>query len=318
MSEEKGHSMSSSSITAHSLLWSRLDWNLLRVFHEIVRHGGVSSAARALGRQQPAVSQALARLEEQFGAKLCERGPAGFSLTPEGEIVYDIASEMVGLVREAPDLLAQAHGSVRGTLRIALMSSIVSEEFDAVLAAIVRRHRHLDITIEVGPWRDILEKVRGGEADIGLTYDRELDQDLSYLPIFSEVQQLFCSPRHPLFGETCADPSALGGEAFFLTGRDEPLELGNFRRRHGLGERARGGSEDLGELKRLILTGAAIGFLPTRIVAEEMRQRTLWPLLEAGMLPEYPVHLVARPKKVQSLPVVLFLEEARRLAAGTR
>ena len=50
MSEEKGHSMSSSSITAHSLLWSRLDWNLLRVFHEIVRHGGVSSAARARSR----------------------------------------------------------------------------------------------------------------------------------------------------------------------------------------------------------------------------------------------------------------------------
>ena len=65
----------------------KLDWNLLRVFSEIARAGGVSEAARKMGRKQPAVSLALKRLEAHLGAKLCERGPAGFRLTEEGEFI---------------------------------------------------------------------------------------------------------------------------------------------------------------------------------------------------------------------------------------
>jgi DNA-binding transcriptional LysR family regulator len=104
----------------------------------------------------------------------------------------------------------------------------------------------------------------------------------------------------------------LADEHFFLTGRDEPVELQNFRRQFGLGKLARGGSEDLGELKRLILTGAAIGFLPAPTVEDEVRQRTLWPLLSYAPLPTYPVHLVARPQAMRSLPAQLFFDEARR------
>ena len=94
--------------------------------------------------------------------------------------------------------------------------------------------------------------------------------------------------------------------------RDEPVELMNFRRQFGLGKYVRGGSEDLGELKRLILTGAAIGFLPTCIVEEEVRRRELWPLLSYRPLPGYPVYLVTRPAKTRPLPAQLLLDEARR------
>lgn len=296
--------------------WRRLDLNLLTLFYEIVRHGGVSAAARALGRQQPATSQALARLEDHVGAKLCERGPGGFALTAEGEIVYDIAAEMVALAREAPDRMAQAIGEVRGRLSIAIMSSVVSREFDTVLTAMARRHLLLEISVELAPWRTIVERVRAGEFDLGLCYDRELQPDLIYQALFTETQQIYCSPTHPLFGQRFANPAALADEVFFLTGRDEPLELTNFRRRHGLGRNARGGSEDLGELKRLVLTGAAIGFLPTRCTAAETAQRAMWPLLPEAILPSYPVQLVARLAPAQTLPVRLFLEEARRLAAA--
>lgn len=297
-------------------MWRHLDLNLLSLFFEIARHGGVSAAARALGRQQPATSQALARLEDHVGAKLCERGPGGFALTPEGEIVYGIAAEMVALAREAPDRLAQAMGEVRGKLSIAVMSSVVSKEFDAILNAMARRHPLLEIAIDLAPWRTVIQRVRVGEIDLGLCYDRELQPDLAYEPLFIEFQQLYCSPTHPLFGETACNPSELSSEVFFLTGRDEPLELTNFRRRHGLGQKARGGSEDLGELKRLVLTGGAIGFLPTRCVAEETARREMWPLLPRLLLPSYPVNLVARLPTAQTLPVQLFLNEARRLSAA--
>ncbi|MFD0986043.1 LysR family transcriptional regulator [Methyloligella solikamskensis] len=296
----------------NEMLWRRLDWNLIRLFHEIVQHGGVSAAARNLGRQQPATSQALSRLEDQLGVKLCERGPAGFSVTPEGKIIFEIASEMVELMRQAPDLLAQTAGSVRGSLRVAIMTQVIDPEFDAVLQAIARRHPLLEITIDTAPWQTILDRVRVGDADLGLSYVQILDQVLSYEPLMSETQQLYCSTTHPLYGRSFDNPRALSNESFFLTGRDEPLELVNYRRQYELGKKVRGGSEDLGELKRLIFTGAAIGFLPTRVAEADVKARKLWPLLTDSLLPTYPVYIVTRPVQSRSQPAQLTLDEARR------
>lgn len=300
------------SLKLQNFPWRRIDWNLMRLFYEIVQHGGVTAAAHALGRQQPATSQALARLEDQLGVALCERGPAGFSVTEEGEIVFRIATEMVELMRYAPDLLTQAAGTVRGPLRVAVMSSIKSPDFDEILTAIMRRHRHLEVIVDLAPWQSVLDAVRTGEADLGLTYVQIVDQSLTYQPVFHEIQQLYCGSLHPLHGQKFSDPAALAEEHFFLTGRDEPVELMNFRRQFGLGKLSRGGSEDLGELKRLILTGAAIGFLPALTVEEEVRRRVLWPLLSYAPLPTYPVQLVTRPQAMRSLPAQLFFDEARR------
>lgn len=293
-------------------LWRRLDWNLIRLFHEIVEQGGVTAAARSLGRQQPATSQALSRLEDQLGVKLCERGPSGFSVTPEGKIIFEIAAEMVELMRRAPDLLAQTAGTVRGALRIVVMTQIVDREFDQVLQAIARRHPLLDISIETAPWQTIFDRVRAGDADVGLSYVQILDQVLSYEPMLSETQQLYCSINHPLYGQSFDNPRLLANERFFLTGRDDPIELVNYRRQFELGKTVRGGSEDLGELKRLIFTGAAIGFLPTRVAEEDVKRRKLWPLLSCAPLPTYPVYIVTRPVQFRSPSAQLTLDEARR------
>ena len=49
---------------------SRLDLNLLRVFHQLQRLGRVSAVAQAMGMSQPAVSSALGRLRQSLGDEL--------------------------------------------------------------------------------------------------------------------------------------------------------------------------------------------------------------------------------------------------------
>ena len=55
-------------------LEQRIDWNLLRTFAAIVEEGSITRAARRLEFTQPAVSNALKRLEDQLGRRLIERG----------------------------------------------------------------------------------------------------------------------------------------------------------------------------------------------------------------------------------------------------
>lgn len=59
----------------------------LRAFMEVAEAGGISAAADRVHLSQPAVTQAIARLEERFGARLLDRRPEGMFATPEGEVL---------------------------------------------------------------------------------------------------------------------------------------------------------------------------------------------------------------------------------------
>jgi len=297
-------------------VWQRLNWNLMRLFYEIVEHGGITAAARSLGRQQPATSQALSRLEQELGVALCRRGPAGFSVTPEGQIIFRTAAAMVELMRQASSVLFQADGLIQGQLRIAIAIDIVNRDFDEVLATVLRRHRLLDVSLKAAPSREVLEAVRTGEADVGFCYVQAQDPALVYDSAFEESQQVYCSPLHPLYGATFDDPGLLKDQCFFLLGDAEPIELTSFRRRFGLGTQVRGESQSVAELRRLISTGAGLGFLPRHAVTDEAQPANLWPLLRNTVLPTCRLQFVTRPQATNSLYAQVFLEEVRKHLHG--
>ncbi|MFX5760860.1 LysR family transcriptional regulator, partial [Acinetobacter baumannii] len=84
----------------------RLDWNLLRTFLAIARERSISRAATRLHLTQPAVSQALKRLEDQLGLQLIDRQANPIEITRAGEEVRQIAEEVYGTISR----LSQASG----------------------------------------------------------------------------------------------------------------------------------------------------------------------------------------------------------------
>ena len=72
-------------------LSDRVDWNLLRTFQMIAQEMSISRAAVRLHLSQPAVTQALKRLEEQIGVALIERNGPRFQLTRAGVETLKIA-----------------------------------------------------------------------------------------------------------------------------------------------------------------------------------------------------------------------------------
>lgn len=79
---------------------AKLDLNLLRVFEAVHAHGSASAAAEALGVTQPAVSNALRRLREEFGDELFTRTPRGVSPTPLADRLAVSVSQALALLRE--------------------------------------------------------------------------------------------------------------------------------------------------------------------------------------------------------------------------
>ena len=77
---------------------SDVDLRLLRVFRAVVACGGVSAAELELNIGRSTISRHLTDLELRLGVKLCDRGPAGFALTAEGEQVLEASSRLMSAI----------------------------------------------------------------------------------------------------------------------------------------------------------------------------------------------------------------------------
>jgi DNA-binding transcriptional LysR family regulator len=293
-----------------------LDWNLLKIFLEIARRGGIGAAARSLNKQQPSVSAALQRLENHLGVALCTRTSRGIELTVHGQQVLAACEAVYGAVRDMPRAVSSARGDTTGTVTLRVISNLyllpqltrIFDEFHAL-------YPRIDVRLDVAPWRAVLESLKSGEVEIAIGFSDGTDEKLIHMLLTEQIQQIYCGPKHPLFGKPPVAPALLEDDPFVVT-HDEPKPYVRFRDKHNLGSHIGGFADNLQERMWLIQLGMGIGFLPKPIVDASSFAPVLWPLLAAEDTPTAPIYLMAAADPVRSAPAQLFLEVASRLLAG--
>jgi DNA-binding transcriptional LysR family regulator len=96
-----------------------LDVRRLRLLHELRRRGTIAAVARALHFSPSAVSQQLAVLEAEAGARLVERVGRGVRLTAAGLRLAEDAEAVLIRLEEAEARLAALGDEPDGTVRVA-------------------------------------------------------------------------------------------------------------------------------------------------------------------------------------------------------
>ncbi len=103
-----------------------MDLKQLLYFVTIADEGTISDAAKKLYLTQPPLSYQLKQLEKELGATLFERGSRTMTLTDEGQLLYKRAAALLEMARVTQEeVTAYAH-SEQGTIRIGMVSSVVS------------------------------------------------------------------------------------------------------------------------------------------------------------------------------------------------
>src|ERR1700744_5003483 len=92
------------------------DWQDLRVFLALGRHGSLSAAARTLSVNHATIARRIQSLEATLGEKLVERRPEGYVLTPAGTQALAAASDMETAVQTLGR--GGSDGSPRGLVRV--------------------------------------------------------------------------------------------------------------------------------------------------------------------------------------------------------
>src|SRR5262245_59618802 len=117
-----------------------MDWDDVRVFLAVARHGSLRAAGRALGLSQPTIGRRLSSFEATFGGPtLFDRLPEGLRLNAAGDALMSAAEELESAALALERRRAAASPALSGTVRVS-----VGEWGGAFLA------RHLDQSSDSG------------------------------------------------------------------------------------------------------------------------------------------------------------------------
>ncbi len=275
----------------------RLDWNLLRTFLVIAREQSVSRAATRLHLSQPAVSQALRRLEEQLGRRLVDRHGPRIEVTRAGVDVRQIAEDVYGTISRLS--LANEDSSDRdisGMVRVSVVSGIDFPAYDAFLAGFHRDYPRIELESQEMRSADVVNSLQQKTATLGLTPKRALPKRVEHRVFLRQRYGLFCGRHHPLFGQTGLTISDLVGENFVsFTGDkvgDHMSPLTFFRDEMGFTGRVVGSSSSMPEVRRFIFAGFGIGCLPEHIVRDDVAEGRLQKLPPENGVADVDVHLL--------------------------
>jgi DNA-binding transcriptional LysR family regulator len=170
----------------------------LRYFVAVAHAGQMTRAARRLQLAQPALSQAIARLEAQAGVRLLDRNPRGVSLTRAGEAFLERAQATLAAVDEMQATADAWARHEQGRLHAGFMSltppMMAGDLFPRFTPA------HPDVTIE---WRELGYPTltpRGwlADADAALIWFAPTGPGLSSQPIRTSPLVVAMTETHPL------------------------------------------------------------------------------------------------------------------------
>ncbi len=169
----------------------------LRVFLRVAAERSFSRAAMKLHRTQPAISQAVRRLEETVGERLFDRATKDATLTDAGRLLRDYAERLLRLSEEAESAVKELRDLRRGRVLIG-----VNEASVHVALPLIQRFRDAHPLVHVDvrriPARQIGAEVAQGSLDFGLLTFQPAETRLGSIVLGQDELVMLVHPAHPL------------------------------------------------------------------------------------------------------------------------
>ncbi|HET7019297.1 MAG TPA: LysR family transcriptional regulator [Xanthobacteraceae bacterium] len=171
---------------------ARLDWEDVRYFVALARHGTLSASARALRVNHATVARRIASLETLIGRALFDRRAEGYVLTAEGKAVFEEASAMD---EAAMSILRRrdARTELNGLVRLAAGRVLAERFLIDRLRAFHERFPAIDLEV-IGGSRVVSLAKR--EADVALRYGSPKDSELVARRVATISFGLYASPGY--------------------------------------------------------------------------------------------------------------------------
>lgn len=182
----------------------------LQMVASVARLGSMQAAAQALSVSQPAVTKAVAEIEEDIGVALFDRHARGIRLTRAGHELIPLIKRIL----EATDLFAQGVAAQRDSgasiLRVAAVAAGMSGLLAQHVAAFCQAHPDILLRVDEADGRQILNLAARDEYDVFVCRPPEaIPEGWVFAEVMQDEHALVTAPTHPLAGKSDVDFEAL-------------------------------------------------------------------------------------------------------------
>lgn len=197
----------------------------IEVFRAVMNAGSTSKASGLLGISQPAVSQAIRRLEDMATFKLFERVRSRLVPTQEAiALMRDVDRYFVGFeVIEHRIRSLRSYGL--GRMAIACFPALGTGFLPRVIAAFDAPAKDLQISLQIMSSREVHEKVSAGQADFGLLSDEMSMAGLEHSEFIKMPGVAVMHKSHPLARSATVTMDAVASFPFIALNPEDSTRL---------------------------------------------------------------------------------------------
>ena len=248
----------------------------LQVFQAVAAERSFSRAAVKLHRTQPAVSQAIRRLETELDERLFDRSSKGGRLTEAGTILLDYAERLTRLKEEAEGAVRELQELRRGRVVIGVNEAAVH----VLLPIVVRfREQHPGAQVEMRRVhsRQIPGEVLNRSLDFGLVTFPPGERGLLSVPLGVDELVMLTHPKHPLARRRQITMEEFGRQTIIAHNDPSPRRervLRLFEQKHAP-INIQMSLPSLDGIKRAVEMNLGVALLPRRCALSEIARKRL-------------------------------------------
>jgi DNA-binding transcriptional LysR family regulator len=297
------------------LFWGHgMELGELKVFLAVASERSFSRAALKLYRTQPAVSQAIRRLEEQLGERLFDRQTKHATLTDAGSVLFREGTRLIHLAEEAKAAVKRQSARGRTILRIA-GSEVGAHVVLPAISTFMREHGGMSVEFHSVAAAHLAAEVTAGTFDVGVGAPERVPAQLDHIRV--AVQDCGFSlviPRgHPLCGRKSAAMSVLHHERLVVVADAEWSErLAVVFAQAPVEPTLVTGMPGIDSLKRAVEMGLGIGVVPGSVASALHSESTLAAVPLASATHLNALTIVYRRNESQSGSTAQFIDVVRR------
>ena len=290
----------------------------LNVFVTVANERSFSKAAKKLHRTQPAVSQAIHRIEEDLGDRLFDRSSRNGALTEAGVLLREHAVRLIRMAAEAEAAVRELQQVRRGRVLIGANEAAVHSVLPMV-QRFAQAHPTAQVEVRRVPSRQMSTELLQRTLDFGVLTFQPPEKGLQSISMGSDELVMLAHPDHPLASRKRVTIEEVGREVVIAHNDPSPTRervLRLYERRHAP-INIQIALPSLDGIKRAVEMGLGVAVLPRRCALTEIARGQLTAVKVPELGPSRAVRLIFRRAGELSHAAEAFLDVVRASEGAT-
>src|SRR3954465_5735888 len=284
----------------------------LNAFVAVASDRSFSKAAKRLHRTQPAISQAIRRLEDELGDKLCDRPSRNGALTEAGVLLRDHATRLLRFASEAEAAVRELQQVRRGRVGIGAKEAAVHSLLP-IIDRFSQEHPHARVEVRRVASRQIATELLERSLDFGVLTFQPPDKGLQSISLGGDELVMLANPGHRLAAKKRVSIEEVGRETVIAPNDPPPARDRAppvHQRRHAA-LNIQIALPSLDGIKRAVEMGLGVAVLPRRCALAEIARGHLVAVKVPELSSPRSVRFVFRKGSELSRAAAAFLELVR-------